>query len=192
MQVYDASTDVIVRQKNYYSRKLDTVLRDIKVSGYIIGTIKISSLVYEDEVLFFNSYTQSYFWRKLGKSVTVNTDIRDNFYQFTGIYGVGGSGFHEELKGCKIISAKSIVVCKVDDEIQVVSAEQLYKLSWTHKVAFLGYNRDIEHGTDKLGVVELPLVIEKCSKTVAVSSVEINKIPDNLFMLTRQDSDYIF
>lgn len=192
MQVYDASTDVIVRQKNYYSRKLDTVLRDIKVSGYIIGTIKISSLVYEDEVLFFNSYTQSYFWRKLGKSVTVNTDIRDNFYQFTGIYGVGGSGFHEELKGCKIISAKSIVVCKVDDEIQVVSAEQLYKLSWTHKVAFLGYNRDIEHGTGKLGVVELPLVIEKCSKTVAVSSVEINKIPDNLFMLTRQDSNYIF
>lgn len=192
MQVYDASTDVIVRQKNDCSRKLDTILRDIKVLGYTIGTIKISSLVYEDEVLFFNSYTQSYFWRKLGKSVTVNIDIRDNFYQFTGIYGVGGSGFHEELKGCKVVSAKSMVVCKVDDEIQVVSAEQLYKLAWAHKVAFLGYNRDIEHGTSELGVVELPLVIEKCSKTVAVSSVEIDGIPDNLFMLTRQDSDYIF
>lgn len=192
MQVYDASTDVIVRQKNYCSRKLDTILRDIKVSGYTIGTIKISSLVYEDEVLFFNSYTQSYFWRKLGKSVTVNTDIRDNFYQFTGAYGVGGSGFHEKLEASKVVSAKSMVVCKVDDEVQVVSAEQLYKLAWTHKVAFLGYNRDIEHGTDKLGVVELPLAIEKCSKTVAISSVEIDRIPDNLFMLTRQDNDYIF
>lgn len=192
MQVYDASTDVIVRQKNYYSRKLDTVLRDIKVSGYIIGTIKISSLVYEDEVLFFNSYTQSYFWRKLGHPVIVDTDIKEDFYQFIGAYGVGGSGFHEKLEASKVVSAKSMVVCKVDDKIQVVSAEQLYKLSWTHKVAFLGYNRDIEHGTGKLGVVELPLVIEKCSKTVAVSSVEIDRIPDNLFMLTRQDSDYIF
>lgn len=129
MQVYDASTDVIVRQTTGCSKKLDTILRDIKVSGYTIGTIKISSLVYNDEVLFFNSYTQSYFWRKLGKSVTINTDIRDNFYRFTGVYGVGGSGFHEELRGCKVVSAKSMIVCKVDDEIQVVSAKQLYKLA---------------------------------------------------------------
>lgn len=192
MQVYDASTDVIVRQTTDCSRELDTISRDIKISGYTVGTMKISRLTRNDEVLFFNSYTQSYFWRKLGKSVTVNIDIRDNFYQFTGIYGVGGSGFHEELKGCKVVSAKSMVVCKVDDEVQVVSAEQLYKLAWAHKVAFLGYNRDIEHGTSELGVVELPLVIEKCSKTVAISSVEIDRIPDNLFMLTRQDSDYIF
>lgn len=182
MQVYDTSTDVIVRQKNDCSRKLDTILRDIKVSGYTIGTIKISSLV-----LFFNSYTQSYFWRKLGHPVIIDTDIKEDFYQFTGVYGVGGSGFHEKLEASKVISAKSMVVCKVDDEVLVVSAEQLYKLSWTHKVVFLGYNRDIEHGTGKL-----PLVIEKCSKTVAVSSVEIDGIPDNLFMLTRQDSDYIF
>ena len=192
MQVYDASTDVIVRQKNYCSRKLDTSLRDIKVSGYTIGTIKISSLVYEDEVLFFNSYTQSYFWRKLGHPVIVDTDIKEDFYQFTGAYGVGGSGFHENLEASKVVSAKSMVVCKVDDEIQVVSAEQLYKLAWTHKVAFVGYNRAIEHGTNESGVVELPLVIEKCSKTVAISSVEIDGIPDDLFMLTREDSDYIF
>lgn len=192
MQVYDASTDVIVRQTTDCSRELDTISRDIKISGYIVGTIKISRLTYNDEVLFFNSYTQLYFWRKLGKSITIDTNIRDNFYKFTGVHGVGGSGFHEKLEANKVVSAKSMVVCKVDNEVQVVSAEQLYKLAWAHKVAFLGYNRDIEHGTNELGVVELPLVIEKCSKTVAISSVEIDRIPDNLFMFTRQDSDYIF
>lgn len=134
-----------------------------------------------------DSHRQSYFWRKLGHTVIVDTDIKEDFYQFVGAYGVGGSGFHEKLEVSKVVSAKSMVVCKVDDEIQVVSAEQLYKLAWTHKVAFLGYNRDIEHGTSELGVV-----IEKCSKTVAISNVEIDRIPDNLFMLTRQDSDYIF
>lgn len=192
MQVYDASTDVIVRQTTGCSRELDTILRDIKISGYIVGTMKISRLTRNDEVLFFNSHRQSYFWRKLGHPVIVDTDIKEDFYQFVGAYGVGGSGFHEELEASKVVSAKSMVVCKVDDEVQVVSAEQLYKLAWTHKVAFLGYNRDIEHGISELGVVELPLVIEKCSKTVVISSLEIDRIPDNLFMLTRQDSDYIF
>ena len=52
MQVYDASTDVIVRQTTDCSRELDTILRDIKISGYIVGTMKISRLNRNDEVLF--------------------------------------------------------------------------------------------------------------------------------------------
>ena len=145
MQVYDANTDVIVRQTTDCSRELDTILRDIKISGYIVGTMKISRLNRNDEVLFFNSHRQSYFWRKLGHPVIVDTDIKEDFYQFIGAYGVGGSGFHEKLEAGKVVSAKSMVVCKVDDEVQVVSAEQLYKLAWTHKVAFLGYNRDMKN-----------------------------------------------
>lgn len=43
----------------------------------------------------------------------------------------------------------------------------------------------------KLGVVELPLIINKCCKTVAISSVGID-LPNNMFILTRKDSGYIF
>lgn len=43
----------------------------------------------------------------------------------------------------------------------------------------------------QLGVVELPLIIDKCCKTVAISSVSID-LPNNLYLLTRKDSDYIF
>ena len=185
MQVYDASTDVIVRQKKGCRRKLDTILHDIKFSNYDVGIIKIT------RVLMMNSDSHTYFWQKLGKSIIFDDDIRDNFYQFTGMYGVGGSGWHEEIKVCKSVSAKTALVCKVDDYKRVVTAERLYKLAWTHKVAFYGYCRDIEHGISKLGVVELPLIIDKCSKTVAISSVRID-LSDNLFILTRKDSDYIF
>lgn len=102
MQVYDASTDVIVRQKNDCSRKLDTILMDIKVSGYTIGAIKISSLVYEDEVLFFNSYTQLYFWRKLGKSVTIDTNIRDSFTNLQGYMELEVQVFMKNLEVVKL------------------------------------------------------------------------------------------
>lgn len=191
MQVYDASTDVIVRQKKGCRRKLDTILHDIKFSNYDVGIIKITRLDDDDEVLMINSDLHTYSWQKSGKSIIFDDDIRDNFYQFTGMYGVGGSGWHEEIKVCKSVSAKTALVCKVDDYKRVVTAERLYKLAWTHKVAFYGYCRDIEHGISKLGVVELPLIIDKCSKTVAISSVRID-LPDNLFILTRKDSDYIF
>lgn len=43
MQVYDASTDVIVRQKKGCRRKLDTILHDVKFSNYDVGIIKITS-----------------------------------------------------------------------------------------------------------------------------------------------------
>lgn len=191
MQVYDADTDVIVRQKIGCRRKLDTILTDIKFSGYEVGTIKIKRLTEKDEVLMMNFDNHTYSWGTLGKAVKCCNDIKSGFYKFYGMYGVGGSGFHDEINVCKVVSETTPIACRVDDVKQVVTAKELYKLAWVHKVSFYGYCRDIKHSIMKLGVVELPLIIDKCCKTVAISSVSVD-LPSNMFILTRKDSDYIF
>lgn len=191
MQVYDANTDVIVRRRKGNSQKLDTKLKDIKFSDYDVGTIKISSLSCNDEVLMMNSDSHTYSWQKFDEILLIDNNIKEGFYQFEGYYGVGGSGFHDEIKVCKSVSAKTPIVCRINNYKKVVTAEELYKLAWMNNVELYGYCRDIKHNIIKLGVVELPLIIDKCCKTVAISSVGID-LPSNMFILTRKDSDYIF
>ena len=191
MQVYDANTDVIVRQKKDSSRKLNTKLKDIKFSDYDVGTVKITSLTCNDEVLMMNSDSHTYSWQKFNEILLIDSNIKEGFFQFEGYYGVGGSGFHDEIKVCKSVSAKTPIVCRINTYKKVVTAEELYKLAWMNNVELYGYCRDIKHNIQKLRVVELPLIIDKCCKTVAISSVGID-LPNNMFILTRKDSDYIF
>jgi hypothetical protein len=191
MQVYDSDTDVIVRQRKGCSRNLERILYDIKFEDYIVGTLKIDSLSDDDEVLLMDSDAHTYSCGRFDKSITINHNVSDDFYQFIGRCAVGGSGFYDEVRVCKVVSAKTPIVCRFNNVKKVVVAEELYKLAWVNKVDLYGYCRDISHNSLKLGVIELPLIIDKCCKTVAISSVSID-LPNNLYLLTRKDSDYIF
>lgn len=103
MQVYDSDTDVIVRQRKGCSRNLERILYDIKFDDYIVGTLKIDSLSADDEVLLMDSDAHTYSWGRFDKSITINHNVSDDFYQFIGRCAVGGSGFYDEVRVCKVV-----------------------------------------------------------------------------------------
>lgn len=191
MQIYDANTNVLVRQSFDCKRKLAPSSIKLKGSYFVVGNVKIDSLTANDEVLMIDSNGHTYYWEKFGRNVTVDREIKENFYELWGSYAVGGSGFRDEISVQKIVHKETPIVCRVNGYKKVIKAEDIYKLGFVNDISLYGYCRDIKHNSSKLEVVELPLIIDKCSKTVAISSVRID-LPDNLFILTRKDSDYIF
>lgn len=191
MQIYDVNTNVLVRQSFDCKRKLSP--SDIKLKGsyFVVGNIKIESLTADDEVLMIDSNSHTYYWEKFGRNVTVQREIKEDFTQLWGSYAVGGSGFRDKIKVQKIVHKGTPIVCRFNHYKKVLKAEDIYKLGFVNDISLFGYCRDIKHNSSKLGVVELPLMINECRKTVAIGSVSID-LPDNLFILTQQDSDYIF
>lgn len=191
MQIYDANTNVLVRQSFDCKRKLAPSNIKLKGSYFTAGTIKIESLTADDEVLMIDSNSHTYYWGRLDRNVTVQREIKENFFQLWGSYAIGGSGFRDEIKVQKIVHKDTPIVCRFNNCKKVMKAEDIYKLGFVNDISLYGYCRDIKHNSQKLGVVELPLMINKCRRTVAIGSVSID-LPDNLFILTQQDSDYIF
>lgn len=76
-----------------------------------------------------DSDAHTYSWGRFDKSITINHNVSDDFYQFIGRYAVGGSGFYDE-----VVSAKTPIVCRFNNVKKVVVAEELYKLAWVNMV----------------------------------------------------------
>lgn len=77
--------------------------------------------------MIVDSDAHTYSWGRFDKSITINHNVSDDFYQFICRCAVGGSGFYDEVRVCKVVSAKNNVK-------KVVVAEELYKLAWVNKV----------------------------------------------------------